>query len=29
MELITASGKTTVLKPKVSLKAGEIIDSCS
>ncbi|AMM25324.1 NADP-dependent isocitrate dehydrogenase [Variovorax sp. PAMC 28711] len=27
MELITASGKTVVLKPKVSLKAGEIIDS--
>ncbi|CDG82907.1 NADP-dependent isocitrate dehydrogenase [Janthinobacterium agaricidamnosum] len=27
MELITASGKTIVLKPKVSLKAGEIIDS--
>jgi isocitrate dehydrogenase len=27
MELQTASGKTIVLKPKVSLKAGEIIDS--
>jgi isocitrate dehydrogenase len=27
MELITASGKTIVLKPKVSLQAGEIIDS--
>ncbi len=27
MELVTASGKTMVLKPKVSLKAGEIIDS--
>jgi isocitrate dehydrogenase len=27
MELITASGKTVVLKPKVSLQAGEIIDS--
>jgi isocitrate dehydrogenase len=27
MELITASGKTLVLKPKVSLQAGEIIDS--
>ena len=27
MELITKSGKTTVLKPKVSLLAGEIIDS--
>jgi isocitrate dehydrogenase len=27
MELITKSGKTLVLKPKVSLKAGEIIDS--
>jgi len=27
MELITNSGKTIVLKPKVSLKAGEIIDS--
>jgi len=27
MELITASGKTIVLKPKVTLKAGEIIDS--
>ena len=27
MELITASGKTIVLKPKVSLKAGEIVDS--
>ncbi|MES2148922.1 MAG: NADP-dependent isocitrate dehydrogenase [Pseudomonadota bacterium] len=27
MELITSSGKTIVLKPKVSLKAGEIIDS--
>jgi isocitrate dehydrogenase len=27
MELITASGKTIVLKQKVSLKAGEIIDS--
>ncbi|MDP3671387.1 MAG: NADP-dependent isocitrate dehydrogenase [Telluria sp.] len=27
MELITSSGKTIVLKPKVSLQAGEIIDS--
>ena len=27
MELITKSGKTVVLKPKVSLQAGEIIDS--
>ncbi len=27
MELITQSGKTVVLKPKVSLKDGEIIDS--
>ncbi|NGZ86259.1 NADP-dependent isocitrate dehydrogenase [Duganella aceris] len=27
MELQTASGKTIVLKPKVSLQAGEIIDS--
>jgi len=27
MELLTSSGKTTVLKPKVSLLAGEIIDS--
>jgi len=27
MELLTKSGKTTVLKPKVSLLAGEIIDS--
>jgi isocitrate dehydrogenase len=27
MELVTASGKTIVLKPKVALKAGEIIDS--
>jgi isocitrate dehydrogenase len=27
MELITSSGKTIVLKPKVSLLAGEIIDS--
>ena len=27
MELITKSGKTVVLKPKVSLKDGEIIDS--
>ena len=27
MELITKSGQTVVLKPKVSLKAGEIIDS--
>jgi isocitrate dehydrogenase len=27
MELVGKSGKTTVLKPKVSLKAGEIIDS--
>jgi isocitrate dehydrogenase len=27
MELITASGKSIVLKPKVSLLAGEIIDS--
>jgi isocitrate dehydrogenase len=27
MELITKSGKTLVLKPKVSLQAGEIIDS--
>jgi len=27
MELVTASGKTLVLKPKVSLLAGEIIDS--
>ena len=27
MELVTQSGKTIVLKPKVSLKAGEIIDS--
>jgi isocitrate dehydrogenase len=27
MELVNAAGKTTVLKPKVSLKAGEIIDS--
>ncbi|MES2257049.1 MAG: NADP-dependent isocitrate dehydrogenase [Pseudomonadota bacterium] len=27
MELITSSGKSIVLKPKVSLQAGEIIDS--
>jgi isocitrate dehydrogenase len=27
MELVTKSGKTIVLKPKVSLRAGEIIDS--
>ncbi len=27
MELVNAAGTTTVLKPKVSLKAGEIIDS--
>ncbi|MBA5686051.1 NADP-dependent isocitrate dehydrogenase [Rugamonas apoptosis] len=27
MELLTASGKTIVLKPKVSLLAGEVIDS--
>ncbi|TCS38650.1 isocitrate dehydrogenase [Paucimonas lemoignei] len=27
MELITKSGKTLILKPKVSLQAGEIIDS--
>ena len=27
MELITKSGQTLVLKPKVSLQAGEIIDS--
>ncbi len=27
MELLTQSGKTIVLKPKVSLKAGEVIDS--
>src|SRR5690606_299176 len=27
MELVTQSGKTLVLKPKVSLLAGEIIDS--
>jgi isocitrate dehydrogenase len=27
MELITRSGKTVVLKPKVALQAGEIIDS--
>jgi isocitrate dehydrogenase len=27
MELITKSGKTVVLKPKVALQAGEIIDS--
>jgi isocitrate dehydrogenase len=27
MELLTTSGKTIVLKPKVSLQAGEIIDS--
>jgi len=27
MELVTKSGKTIVLKPKVALKAGEIIDS--
>lgn len=27
MELVGKSGKTTVLKPKVSLQAGEIIDS--
>ena len=27
MELITKSGKTIVLKPKVSLLDGEIIDS--
>lgn len=27
MELITKSGKTMVLKPKVALQAGEIIDS--
>src|SRR6201992_3052187 len=27
MELVTKSGKTTVLKPKVALQAGEIIDS--
>ena len=29
MELVTKSGKTIVLKPKVSLLAGEIIDTCS
>ncbi|MDR0996672.1 MAG: NADP-dependent isocitrate dehydrogenase [Zoogloeaceae bacterium] len=27
MELVGQSGKTTVLKPKIALKAGEIIDS--
>jgi len=27
MELVTKGGKTTVLKPKVALQAGEIIDS--
>ena len=27
MELITSSGKTIVLKPKIALQAGEIIDS--
>jgi len=27
MELLTASGKTVVLKPKLALQAGEIIDS--
>ena len=27
MELLTASGKTVVLKPKVSLQAGEVVDS--
>ena len=27
MELVTASGKTVVLKPKVSLQAGEVVDS--
>jgi isocitrate dehydrogenase len=27
MELLTASGKTLVLKPKVSLQAGEVVDS--
>jgi isocitrate dehydrogenase len=27
MELVTASGKTLVLKPKVSLQAGEVVDS--
>jgi isocitrate dehydrogenase len=27
MELLTASGKTIVLKPKVALQAGEVIDS--
>src|SRR5690606_908294 len=27
MELVTASGKTLVLKPKVSLLAGEVVDS--
>ncbi|QNP48730.1 NADP-dependent isocitrate dehydrogenase [Diaphorobacter aerolatus] len=27
MELVTKSGKTVVLKPKVALKAGEVIDS--
>jgi isocitrate dehydrogenase len=27
MELITKSGKTLVLKPKVSLQAGEVVDS--
>ena len=27
MELVTASGKTVVLKPKVTLKDGEIVDS--
>ncbi len=27
MELVTTNGETTVLKPKVSLQAGEIIDS--
>ena len=29
MELITKSGKTIVLKPKVSLLDREVIDSCS
>src|SRR2546427_5171996 len=29
MELTTKSGKTVVLKPKVALQAGEIIDSRS
>ena len=27
MELVTTSGKTQVLKPKVSLQAGEVVDS--